>query len=461
MAYFEYHLPDAAPDYLDVSIATRFENVMRSIKTRMDKLEAALDMTLMRGEDFAPIAKKLFDAFPERFDAMTAAEIAGTVTAMATGKEAAEDRITFPNAIVVVDSAFCTTREWEMLRHIGIGGSDAAIVQTISPYRTQRELYCDKRGIPEKLKSEDSGFIFERGHILEDRVVDAYCKVTGAKRIPETRMFQSKTHPHCTANIDSLIQFPTGKLYVFESKTTVEENRLAWTGDKVPAHYIPQTQQYPAVLADERIAGTYIGCLFTKDYEVGGVYLGSDYDERKFLVRLVERNEAAEKAVLDANEWFWQNYIEAEVPPPNSRNPEKDIQVVRKYTGPADKSIPAVAFDSEEFRVLADRYLDYATLQKEAQDKADEYKARKDEISLAFIEKLGPAMEGAIPYSQDEFIQIAYKPRKRTVTDMETLELKYPDAFNECVSVNPEASRVFSLKKKLIPASKKTAKAVV
>ena len=110
---------------------------------------------------------------------------------------------------------------------------------------------------------------------MEDRVIDAFLKLTGFKRIPETRMFRSRKYPHQTANIDGIVISPDGRIFVFEAKTTVAENWDAWKDGKIPRSYVPQTRQYPAVLDDDRVQGTYIGCLFIVDLIVGGLYVGS------------------------------------------------------------------------------------------------------------------------------------------------------------------------------------------
>lgn len=46
--------------------------------------------------------------------------------------------------LVLVDTSALTEEQWLDYRRLGIGGSDAAAVLGISPFRTARDLYYDK-----------------------------------------------------------------------------------------------------------------------------------------------------------------------------------------------------------------------------------------------------------------------------------------------------------------------------
>ena len=49
--------------------------------------------------------------------------------------------------LVLVDTAQLTRLEWLEYRRKGLGGSDAAAVLNLSPFRTARDLHYDKLGI--------------------------------------------------------------------------------------------------------------------------------------------------------------------------------------------------------------------------------------------------------------------------------------------------------------------------
>lgn len=227
--FFECNLPKKAATYVDVRATKRINNILTNIHNRMDKLEEALNLTGLEGEQFAKGAKILFDqqanSGESLIDTMTAKEIADYVKPIAE-KMPYQKRHEWDNAEVIVDTAFLSIPEWEAIRTIGIGGSDAAIALGVSPYRTELELYYDKHCIPEELdieKNEDKKgkeFIFSYGHKVESLVIETFCNITGAKVIPETRMFRKKSMPYITANIDAIVEMPDGRIFVFEAKTT-------------------------------------------------------------------------------------------------------------------------------------------------------------------------------------------------------------------------------------------------
>lgn len=455
MSYFECNLPDSCP-HICAGKRSYFEDTVKVIKARMAKLDDALAKSGMDGAAFAKTAKILFDNSFDLFERMDSVELAMWVQNSYDGKPV-EHRFEWPNAEVVVDCAFVQTKEWEALRHFGIGGSDAAAIRGESRYKTAQETYHDKVGTPELIPSNDAQAIFERGHIMEDRVIDAFLKLTGFKRIPETRMFRSRKYPHQTANIDGIVISPDDRIFVFEAKTTVAENWDAWKDGKIPRSYVPQTRQYPAVLDDDRVQGTYIGCLFIVDLIVGGLYVGSAYSGEQFVARCVERDKLAEDDQLANGEEWWNTYVEPNVEPEASGIPKKDIEVIRTYhSGYADPSADAVDMTHDlDMLAAANEWLTLGENRAAKQKEVDAIKERQDAISELFMLKLNDAVEGRINLPDNEFMEVKWSPRSRTNVDMETLKIRFPDAYNQCVSVNPESSRVFSIKRKKVRTRKK------
>lgn len=461
MSYFECNLPDTCPTYIHPSKRDEFTRTLTRVKARMQKLDDALDMvgdSVMDEAAFAKTAKVLFDNFPSKFDSCGAEYLAVWVQDCYDG-QTVEPRLEWPNAIVVVDCAFLTTEEWELIRHLGLGGSDAASVLGQSIYRNAQETYHDKVWTPKKMSLGDSSQgIFDRGHFMEDKVVDAFLKLTGFKRIPETRMFRAKAYPHATADIDAIIQAPDGRLFVFEAKTTVAENYQAWACDGIPRSYIPQTRQYPAVLNDDRICGTYIGCIFTVDLIKGGIYIGSSFSYEQFVARSVERDTDRERQQLDELESWWSQYVEAGVEPPTSHIAKDDIAVLREFhTGPADKQKPVLDLTSEaeKLKPTLDTYFRLAEEKSARQKAVDIVDNELKELQLVFMTRMGDATEAKIELPGDkEYIELKWVPRGRTETDLEQLEVAFPEAYKACVTHNDESSRVFTLKKKKVKKSR-------
>jgi len=91
---------------------------------------------------------------------------------------------------VLVDTAALSEAEWLAWRRQGIGGSDAAAILGISPWRTARDLYDDKLG---SISAQDDSGIWvalEMGHLLEDLVARIFSKKTGYPVFQIKKMFR-------------------------------------------------------------------------------------------------------------------------------------------------------------------------------------------------------------------------------------------------------------------------------
>ena len=66
----------------------------------------------------------------------------------------------------LADTSAMSRGEWLACRRQGIGGSDAAAVLGISPFRTARDLYFDKLGFPIEA-GEENWVALEMGRLLE------------------------------------------------------------------------------------------------------------------------------------------------------------------------------------------------------------------------------------------------------------------------------------------------------
>lgn len=104
---------------------------------------------------------------------------------------------------VLVETAKLSREEWLAYRRQGIGGSDAASVLGISPFRTGVDLYYDKLGHPIE-DSEENWVAMEMGNLLEDLVARIFEKKTGLKVVPMKFMFQHADHPWMLADIDRI-----------------------------------------------------------------------------------------------------------------------------------------------------------------------------------------------------------------------------------------------------------------
>lgn len=443
--FFECNLPKKAASYVDVRATKRINNILTNIHNRMDKLEEALNLTGLEGEQFAKGAKILFDqqanSGESLIDTMTAKEIADYVKPIAE-KMPYQKRHEWDNAEVIVDTAFLSIPEWEAIRTIGIGGSDAAIALGVSPYRTELELYYDKHCIPEELdieKNEDKKgkeFIFSYGHKVESLVIETFCNITGAKVIPETRMFRKKSMPYITANIDAIVEMPDGRIFVFEAKTTTFFNKSAWENNKIPVQYLPQCRQYLSVLDDPKIAGTYIGCIY-----------GNTVNE--FVCSYVERDMQKEQEQLDEIKYFWDTYILGNQKPDYSGKSETDLKIQRRFSGSADKNAPAVELIPQDVEIIKE-YLELNEQKKKLIAKADGITNKMQSLQLMIAEELGRTVKGTVKKDDSSYYEVSYAPRSYTSLDKKMLKASFPEVYEKVITVIPENTRVFSIKERKI-----------
>lgn len=448
MAYFEHMIPDRAPYYIHPSAKPRFEAAAFSIRSRMEKLNEAHVLSGLRGEVFSTAAMPLFrnrDIYGDPvLDSMTAKELADAAKLLACGVLDVPERMEWPNCRVVVDTAYVTIEEWEAIRMLGIGGSDSANILN-EGYGSARSVYYDKTGELDNAKTQEDDpgkeFIFAYGHCVESLVIDEFCRRSGAHRVPETRMFCHKDHPELTANIDQIVQFPDGRFFVFEAKTTNARNKEKWEGGMVPRQYIYQCHKYPLVLNDDRICGTYIGCIF-----------GNTPDQ--FACSFVDRDKQLEEEQRDREVKFWEDHVLAGVVPPPSGDPEKDTSISKMKAGKSDPKLGVLLFDPDVYADNLSLYLKLKEEVKTLEKQIDSRKVSMAGISNKLIEELGGSVFGECvvpdrlaPSSEAKYKWlISHKPKKGTTIDKELLKHSFPQAYAACVHENPEASRSFSLK---------------
>ena len=467
--YFPCDLPKTMAEVAHCAGAETFLRMADAIRKRTDMLNEALDIAGIQPERFATAAKVVFDtAGTANFDALAPAALATTAVALAsTDPNVYEARMEWPNAVAVVDCRFVETEEWEALRHFGLGGSDAASIQGLSPYKTAVDTFFDKTN--RVVRKDDKDVVFRRGHVLEDDVINAFCKTYGGVQVPEYRMFRSKRYPHVTANIDAIIRLPGNKITVFEAKTTVEENWPAWANGSVPVQYIPQTRQYPAVLDDNRIIGTYIGCLFTKDYVLSDTYVGSSYDGERFKCQFIERDEMEEDCQLQMLEDFWNDYIATGIEPPANMYPAaRNLETFNSTITTADKNKTIVNLPVTVWGETAQEILQLGEQLKAVQAKEAALQEQKKTRELEFIKELGTATEGHIYLSDGKrYVEVKNSPRSRETIKSKELKVLidglaaygvdpgYINQLQNCFEKPEESFRVFSLKVKDVKKTKK------
>lgn len=178
------------------------------------------------------------------------------------------------------------TEQQRIERRGYIGGSDAAAIVGASPYRTAIELWQEKTGQVEQGNDTPSEPA-EWGNILENVVAKEYSRRTGLKiaRVNQTR--QHAAHGWMRANLDRRV---IGKPEIVEIKT------VRGLGDEPRPDHLLQVRHYMAVTDTERAHLVYL---------IAGQRLQSF---------VIERDKAAENALMAAEAAFWE-CVQTRTPP--------------------------------------------------------------------------------------------------------------------------------------------------
>ncbi len=179
-------------------------------------------------------------------------------------------------------------------RRTGIGGSDAAAVVGVDPYRTPLEVYLEKVG--EAPERKDNAAMYW-GRRLEDVVAEEWAKRTGLKVRRRNATLRHPKHPYMLAHVDRVVQ---GSKAILECKTAGAHMADQWGEpgtDEVPEPYLIQTQHYLAVLGYEV---AYVAVL------IGG---------RDFRTYEVPRDRELIEALQEIEGRFWKEHVEPRVPP--------------------------------------------------------------------------------------------------------------------------------------------------
>ena len=332
--------------------------------------------------------------------------------------------------LVLADTAQLARPDWLELRKKGLGGSDAAAVLGISPFRTARDLYYDKLGI---VTADDQAnwVALEVGTLLEPLVARIFEAKTGLKVYQRKCMFQHPLYPWMLADLDYMVDLPDGTTAIVEIKTTNYNAKDKWwyNGEEiVPVYYESQGRHYMAVMNLDRV---YYCCLY-----------GNNEDEA--IVRHIDRDMAYEAELIALERDFWHENVLARIPPPYTEDGDLILESLRRSLGPAAKDTPAVVFSkTQEARVT--RYLE---LQEEKRLRDTDVKVVETEmqrLKALIVADMGTSCTAVCEGSGHT---VTWNPSHRVTIDkngLERLKEVHPDIYAEYITVSE--SRRFSVKR--------------
>ena len=320
---------------------------------------------------------------------------------------------------ILVGTEDLPREQWLEYRRKGIGGSDAAAVLGISPFRTGRDLYYDKLNIVTADDAEN-WVQLEVGTLLEPLVAKIFAHKTGYKIYRRPFMFQHPLYPWMLADLDYMVELPDGTSAILEIKTTNYNAKDNWwyNGEEiVPIYYESQGRHYMAVMNIDRV---YFCCLY-----------GNSEDEA--MIRRIDRDMAYEEELI-------------------ALDGDLILESLRRKLGPADKDAPPVLLGQTQFGQLS--MLLSLQEQKKALS-ADVSKLDKDikRLKGMLIERMGTSCTAVYNGSAESYT-ITYNPVRSAGISKDALERlkdEHPDIYDQYVTVSEW--RRFHVKKAALQAA--------
>lgn len=187
-------------------------------------------------------------------------------------------------------------------RSTGLGGTDAAVVLGLSPWKSRFSLWAEKIGLEEPPDFKGNERV-EWGLILEPVIAREYARRTGHVIKPGRRFRRHPTKKHMICHVDRMIE--SGKLGsgVLEIKTAGAEKKGEWQ-DGPPLHYQVQ------LFHNMTVTGSNWGAIAVL---VGG---------SKFFHYTFHRRDAIERDLIQLEEEFWVDHVLAREPPEEVEAPD-------------------------------------------------------------------------------------------------------------------------------------------
>lgn len=268
-----------------------------------------------------------------------------------------------------------------------LGGGDAAAILGLSRFRTALEVWAIKAGqiIPTDISQE---MPVKLGNMLEDTVCKLFEEETGKKTqianasaceqrgllyVPNPDdtagpvTILNREHSFIGGNLDGFVE---GERALFEAKTTNSFKQSEWESkDEIPVEYQIQCHHYLMVTGLDR---AYIGCLI---------------GNRKFVWRIIERNDKLLANMLAKEIAFWQNFVVPKVMPMQITSEDGGV-LCGLFPQAAPESV--IELDDEAQRIaesLDSMQADYKILELEIEKQKNELRARMGTYETALTSR--------------------------------------------------------------------------
>lgn len=297
--------------------------------------------------------------------------------------------------------------EWLKLRSQYIGGSDAAAVIGLNPYKSPYTLWAEKTG---QVAPFEGNIATHVGTYLERFVAIIYSEKTGNRVRNDTRTYFNSDYPWACANVDRLI---TGQKAGLEIKTTNDWNKIRLLRDgKIPNDWLCQMTHYMAVTGLERWD------------------LAALCESREFVILPLSRNEEDVAALMSAEQTFWEQ-VQSREPP--------GVDGTASTAAALDAMYPDSEADSQVSLEPVAPYLSELLRLKSEKKELEERIKTAENVIKEYM--------GDIEYGCCNDMSVSWKTVSRITYDTKALCRDHPDIMEQYQKVS--ASRRFTAKKEI------------
>jgi putative phage-type endonuclease len=281
-------------------------------------------------------------------------------------------------------------------RDLGIGGSDAAAVLNLSPYKTPTELYMEKTGqvAPNDLSTN---MAVRMGIRLEPIIREEFEAETGKKVICDESLFVHPEHKHVIAHVDGFIGHDAG----FEAKSVgARSDNGQWGGpgtDLVPEHYLLQCQHYMAVTGRST---WYLAAFFLGRLEQ--------------VVYVIHRDDDLISMMLDEYATFW-NCVEKRITPPLDLGSPTALAFIRKVYPGTNGATITLTQEAEAWHLKM----------VEAKTAVQEANAVIDDAKLHILTEMGESAVGKLSNGLGAYTRKVIKKKPYTVTPSPYVDFRH------------------------------------
>lgn len=247
--------------------------------------------------------------------------------------------------------------EWLKARRAGIGGSDAAVVLGLSPYKSALELYVEKTATSDPIESEEDRHFL--GNAFEPGILALYHRKTKRMVKAGGQLLRSRAYPWMQVTLDASQESDGPQWAAGPGVVEVKSYDLK-VEHEVPVHVQMQVQH------EMLVTGYTWGSALWLEW-------------RTLKWEDLRAHDAFQELLIEETGRFWTDHVLKRVPPPPDRTESSKRALSLLYPG------------VEDVAVLLDEGPDWATAYEEACGDEKDAQYRKAELSNRFKATMGNA----------------------------------------------------------------------